>query len=89
MTDMDIVDELRGFAGGSDSARATLMRDAADQIRISDGMIQRAREAMCAQIGHYPTITAATEILSAALDGEWRDCSCQRAEKHDLTTARE
>lgn len=33
MTDpIDIVDELRGFAAGSESARASLMRDAADEI---------------------------------------------------------
>lgn len=32
MTDHDIVDELRGFAGDTQSARASLMRDAADKI---------------------------------------------------------
>lgn len=28
----DIIDELRGFTAGSESARASLMRDAADEI---------------------------------------------------------
>lgn len=32
MTAHDIVDELRGFAGDTQSARASLMRDAADEI---------------------------------------------------------
>lgn len=40
-TNADLIAELRGFAAGSESARASLMRDAADALEAAD---QRATE---------------------------------------------
>ncbi len=61
----------KAFEAGAVWAREKGTQEpSADRARVSDGAVQRVREAIYAQIGHYPTITAAIEILSAALDGE-------------------
>lgn len=40
MTTTELIAELRGFAEGSDSARANLMRDAADALEANEKLLE-------------------------------------------------
>lgn len=45
MTEIDLITELRGFAGNTESARASLMRDAADALELTTAHLREAETA--------------------------------------------